>query len=108
MTQSVLDSVVAIEAKAAKIVEVAKGESQKIQDDVQADLARLAETLDKEAEEIIGKHAESVAAKTATVLAELEQQLTAAQGALETVKATQLDPMAAEVARLLEQGGDGH
>lgn len=108
MRPGVLDSVVAIEAKAAKIVEDAQGESQKIQDEVQTNLARLAEALETEAEEIIGKHAESVAARTATVLAELEQQLTAALDALEIVKATQLDPMAAEVTSLLEQGGDGH
>jgi undecaprenyl pyrophosphate synthase len=108
MPQDVLDGVVAIEAKAAKLVDEAKAEAKQVRSNVEQQLEELAQELDQEAEQAIAQHKEDVDAKKAKALAELDRQLEAAQKALEQVKAEQLETTAADVAKKLEQRGDGH
>jgi hypothetical protein len=108
MNQNVLDGVVAIEAKAAKIVEEAKARARQARDQVRSDLQALTRQLDDEAKQQKADYAQSVDAKKARALAQLDQQLQAARDALETVARERVGTLAEEVARLLEQRADGN
>ena len=108
MPQNVLDGVMEIEAKAAKLVDDAKAKARERHGQVKAELEALAATLDAEAEETTGEHARAVDARRAEALAALDGELEAALAAIGTVKAERVAPLAEEVARLLEQRADGH
>jgi hypothetical protein len=108
MAQGVLDGVVAIEAKAAKLVEDAKREAQRLRSTVKAELDRLAQQLAREADEATAAHAAEVEVKKQACLAEIQEQVKVAMDALDVTRSKNVDPMVAEVARLLEQGGHGH
>ena len=103
MTQNVLDGVMAIEAKAAKLVAEAKAKGQERLEQVAAELEALAQRLDAEAREQIADHAQGVQARQDAALADLDRQLEAALAAVEAVKAERVGPLADEVIRLLEQ-----
>jgi len=108
MSQSVLDGVVAIEAKAAKRVADATAQAKALRDEVEAKLAGLSAELDAEAQQATCSHAQSVAASKEKALAALDEQRAAALAALEGVQSKHLGSMATEVAALLERGDDGH
>ena len=107
MAQNVLDGVMAIEAKAAGMVDDAKAKAKEARERVQAELDALAGRLDEEAGEQIAQHARGVEARKQAALAELDGQLDAALAAVEAVKAERVAPLADEVIRLLEQRAHG-
>jgi hypothetical protein len=108
MNQNVLDGVVAIEAKAAEIVDGAKKRASEMDEKVKADLDALAQELDQKAEQETAAYAQEVEGKRAAALAELDQQLDAAMTALDAVKGEPVASLAAEVAKLLEQRTHGN
>ena len=105
MGPSVIDGVVAIEAKAAKLVDEAKAHGKERKTQVEADLERLAKELNAQAEHEVAGHTKGVEVKKADALAELDRQLQAALEAVEAVKSSQVASAAAEVAGLVEQRG---
>jgi len=108
MNQNVLDGVVAIEAKAAQIVDDAKKRASETEKGVQAQLDTLAQELDEKAEQDIAAYAQEVEGKKNAELAALDQNLEAAMSALEAVKGDPIDACAGEVAQLLEQRANGN
>jgi hypothetical protein len=108
MNQNVLDGVVAIEAKAAEIVDEAKKRASEMDEKVKADLESLAQELDQKAEQEIAAYSQEVEGKQAAALAQLDQQLDAAMTALDAVKGESVASLAAEVAKLLEQRSHGN
>jgi F0F1-type ATP synthase membrane subunit b/b' len=108
MKQNVLDGVVAIEAKAAELVDDAKKQAEAARKKVAEQLDALARELDQEAEKEIAAHKQAVDAKKEAALATLQEQLDAALESLEGVKGAAVQEQAAEVVKRLEQRGDGH
>ena len=107
MKQSVLDGVVAIEAKAAGVVAEAKTRARQVRDQVKVDLERLAQELEREGKAEIETHAAAAEARKAAAQRKLDDQLRAALGALEKVKTERTGPLTEELTRLLEQRADG-
>lgn len=108
MSQSVLDGVVAIEAKAAKRIDDAKAQAKAIRREVEETLSALEKELDADAERAIHTHAEAIASRKQKAIASLDEQLAAALAALEKVRTEQLGAMVGDVVALLERGDDGH
>lgn len=108
MKQSVLDGVVAIEAKAEQVVTGAKTRARQARDKVKADLEQLAQDLDRQAKAEVEKYQSEIEGKKAMALAELGRQAAAALGALEKVKAERAGGLTEEVVRLVEQRADGN
>jgi F0F1-type ATP synthase membrane subunit b/b' len=108
MKQTVLDGVVAIEAKAAQVVEDAKTRARQAREKVKADLEHLARRLDQEADAEVAQYRAQVEKGKAGDLAELDRQLAAALAALDKVNAERVAPLVEEVVRLLEQRADGN
>jgi len=108
MKQTVLDGVVAIEAKAALAVEEAKARAKQARRKAESDLKDLARRLGQEAEQEAGAYQAAIESKKNVAGQELDKQLEAALTALEAAKAERVDARAEEVVRLLEQRADGH
>ncbi|MFP4055649.1 MAG: hypothetical protein ACLF0G_02135 [Candidatus Brocadiia bacterium] len=107
MSQNVLDGVVAIEAKAEKIVEEAKARAKQRRQEVDQQLKELEDTLDREAEDEVGRYKAELEGQKAEALRTLDERLEAASAALQSVQAERLEPLAEEVVRRLEKGPDG-
>lgn len=108
MKQNVLDGIVAIEAKAAKVVDDAKARARQAREGVQADLDALARQLDQQAKDEAANYQRQAEKKKSAALETLDRQLAAAQAALARVRAERVPPMVEELLRLLEQRADGN
>ncbi|MBM4035072.1 MAG: hypothetical protein FJ291_25290 [Planctomycetes bacterium] len=108
MTQSVLDGVVAIEAKAAKVVDDAKERSRQAREKVKSELDSLARELDEQGKREMAQYQGEAENKKAAALASLDRRLALALAALERVRAERVAPLVEELLRLLEQRADGN
>lgn len=106
--QNLLDRTVELDAKGARIVDEARARAKERHTQVRRDIETLAKQLDDEAQQAVGQYRQEIDAQRAAALAALDERLAASLEALEAVKAQHVESAAAEVARLLEQPGDGH
>ncbi len=97
MSQSVLDGVVAIEARAAKVVDEAKARARAVREKVKAELDALARQLDAQAREEVAAYQKQAEARKAAAMEALD--------ALERVRTERLPAAVDEVLCLLEQRG---
>ena len=108
MKQDVLDGILAIEAKAAAVVDEAKQRASQSREKVKADLDALARELDQQAEQETAGYEGEAETRKAAALASLDQRLAAALAALERVRGERVPAMVEELLRLLEQRADGN
>lgn len=106
--KNLLDQTIELDAKVARIVDEARARAADLRKQLKAELKELAEQLDREAEQAVAEHQKGVDARKSAALAALDEQLEASRQALEAVRSEKVDSAAAEVARVLEQGGHGH
>lgn len=107
MKQTVLDGVVAIEAKAAKRVAEAKQQAGRARERVKAELDALARQLDEEAKRKTADYQAEAEKKKAAALAALDRRLAEAQAALERARHERAPAAVSEILALLEQRADG-
>lgn len=107
MKQNVLDGVVAIEAKAAKVVDDAKLRARQAREKVKADLDALGRQLEGQAREEVAGYQKDADARKAAALDALDRQLAAALAALERARSERVPAAVEELLRLLEQRADG-
>ncbi|HUT33947.1 MAG TPA: hypothetical protein VNE39_10725 [Planctomycetota bacterium] len=107
MKQTVLDGIVAIEAKAAQMVDDAKLRAGQAREKVKADLAALARQLDEQANAAAARYQADAEKKKAAALASLDRGREAAVAALERVRAERVPPMVDELLKAVEQRADG-
>lgn len=108
MKQTVLDGIVAIEAKAAKVVDDAKVRARQAREQVKAELDSLARQLEQQAKDETDRYRGEAEKRKAEALASLDRSLAAAQAALARVRKERVPPMVEEVLGLLEQRADGN
>ena len=107
MKQNVLDGIVAIEAKAAAVVDDAKQRARQAREKVKAELDALGRQLDEEAKAEIAKHQADAQKRKDEALAGLDRRLDAALAALKRVREHSVPPLTDELLKLLEQRTDG-
>ncbi len=108
MKQTVLDGIVAIEERAAKLASDAKQRAREARDRVGAELDVLARHLDDAAKREAATYQAEAEGKKAKALAALDGRFADAQAALQGVREQRLPAAVADLLKLLEQRANGN